>query len=108
MAKPAIIVVEGRAYNWQRLCELRRQQVDAWRAAQAAQPALFELKEDHRPAAERTAAGRYVEPTLWEQAKPPSEFGAASSAKMPAVLKPCVHRGCDDSFLRTRRGSCEK
>jgi hypothetical protein len=25
---------------------------------------LFELKEDHRPAAERTAAGRYQEPTL--------------------------------------------
>jgi hypothetical protein len=35
-----------------------------WRAAQPQQPALFELKDDHRPAAERTAAGRYQEPTL--------------------------------------------
>jgi hypothetical protein len=26
---------------------------------------LFELKEDCRPAAERTAAGRFVEPTLF-------------------------------------------
>ena len=31
----------------------------------ARQLALFELKEDCRPAAERTAAGRYREPTFW-------------------------------------------
>jgi hypothetical protein len=29
-----------------------------------AQPALFMLKEDYRPVAERTAAARYAEPTL--------------------------------------------
>jgi hypothetical protein len=64
MAKPDIIVIDGHGYSWQQICELRRQQIEAWKAAQPRQPALFELKEDHRPAAERTAAGRYQEPTL--------------------------------------------
>ncbi len=65
MSKPDILIVDGHAFSWQRLCELRRQQLEAWRAAHAVQPALFELKEDFRPAAERTAAGRYQEPTLF-------------------------------------------
>ena len=39
---------------------------EAWRKAQGSQPALFELKDDSRPKAERTAAGRYAEPTLLE------------------------------------------
>jgi hypothetical protein len=64
MAKPDILIVDGHAYSWQRLCELRREQLEAWKAAQPKQPALFELKDDCRPAAERTAAGRYREPTL--------------------------------------------
>jgi len=29
------------------------------------QPALFTLREDHRPAGERNAAGRYSEPNLF-------------------------------------------
>jgi hypothetical protein len=65
MAKPDTLIVDGYALSWQRLCELRRQQLDAWKAAQPVQPALFELKEDFRPAAERTAAGRFREPTLF-------------------------------------------
>ena len=65
MARPDIIMIDGRAYSWQQLCELRRRQLEARRAAQARQLALFELKEDCRPAAERTAAGRYREPTLF-------------------------------------------
>lgn len=64
MAKPDTLVVDGHGFSWQRLCELRRQQLEAWRAAQGNQPALFELKDDCRPAAERTAHGRYVEPTF--------------------------------------------
>jgi len=32
--------------------------------AKAKQPTLFELKDDYRPPAERTAAGRYLEPSL--------------------------------------------
>jgi hypothetical protein len=43
---------------------LRRQQLEAWKAEQARQAALFELKNDCRPKAERTAAGRYLEPSL--------------------------------------------
>lgn len=64
MSKPDTIVIDGHAYSWQQLCELRRQQLDAWRASQPRQPALFELKEDCRPAAERTATGRYLEPSF--------------------------------------------
>ena len=64
MSKPETIIIDGHAYNWARLCELRRRQLEAWRAAEARQLALFEVKNDCRPAAERTAAGRYQEPTL--------------------------------------------
>jgi hypothetical protein len=64
MAKPDILVVDGRAFSWLQICELRRQQLEAWKAAEARQLALFELKDDCRPATERTAAGRYQEPSL--------------------------------------------
>jgi hypothetical protein len=65
MAKPDIILIGGRAFSWQELCELRRQQLEDWRAAQPRQLALFELRDDCRPATERTAAGWYQEPTFW-------------------------------------------
>jgi hypothetical protein len=68
MAKPDTLMVEGHAFSWQRLCELRRQQLEAWKGAQSEQPTLFELKDDCRPVAERTAAGRYREPTLFAAA----------------------------------------
>jgi len=64
MAKPDTILIGGHAYSWTEICELRRRQLEAWKASQARQLALFELKDDIRPAAERTAAGRYLEPTL--------------------------------------------
>lgn len=57
-------MLNGHAYSWRELCELRRRQLEARRAGQPCQLALFELKEDCRPEAERTAAGRYREPTL--------------------------------------------
>ena len=65
MAKPDTLILDGHAYSWQALCDLRRQQLDAWRAAQPRQLALFELKNDTRPVAERSAADRYREPTLF-------------------------------------------
>jgi hypothetical protein len=65
MSKPDTIIIDGHALSWQRLFELRRQQVGAWKAGQCRQLALFELKDDRRPAAEQTAAGRYSEPTLF-------------------------------------------
>jgi len=64
MAKPDTIIIDGHAYSWQRLCELRREQLEAWKATRKAQPALFELKDDYRPPTERTAEGRYRKPTL--------------------------------------------
>ena len=64
MRKPDIIIIDGRAYSWRALLEVRRQQLDAWKAAQPQQPALFELRLDRRPESERSASGRYAEPTL--------------------------------------------
>jgi hypothetical protein len=43
---------------------LRRQQLETWRADQTRQLTLFELKDDCRPEAERTALRRYQEPSL--------------------------------------------
>jgi hypothetical protein len=71
MAKPDTLIVDGHAYSWQRLCELRRQQLEAWRLSQLEQPALFALKADCRPATERTAADRHREPTLFAVAVRP-------------------------------------
>lgn len=67
MRKPDTIIIDGRAYSWKQLCEQRRAQIAAWKASRPVQPALFELKEDSRPKPERTAAGRYVEPTLLDR-----------------------------------------
>jgi hypothetical protein len=60
------LIVDGHAFSWKRLCELRRDQLEAARKAEAAQLALFEARQDCRPTAERTAAGRYLEPGLLE------------------------------------------
>jgi hypothetical protein len=43
----------------------RRKQLRAYAAA--AQPALFKLTDDRRPASRRTAAGRYHEPMLFDR-----------------------------------------
>lgn len=64
MTKPDTRYVDGHAFSWRRLCELRRQQIEAWDKAEARQPALFELKTDCRPRSERTAAGRDRQPSL--------------------------------------------
>jgi hypothetical protein len=65
MSKPDTIMIDGHAFNWQRICDLRRAQLEAWRSEQVRQLTLFELKDDTRPASERTAAGRYQEPSLF-------------------------------------------
>jgi hypothetical protein len=59
------LIVDGRAYSWRRLCELRRAQVQARDRERLRQLALFELHDDCRPATERTAAGRYEQPALF-------------------------------------------
>jgi len=65
MPRPATIEIDGRRYQWRDIVERRRQQIAAHDAAQARQLTLFDLKDDRRPATQRTAAGRYAEPTLF-------------------------------------------
>jgi hypothetical protein len=48
-------------------------EVQAWKTGQPQQEALFEVKHDCRPAPERTAAGRYQEPTLHALLREPAE-----------------------------------
>lgn len=62
--RPDTIIIEGRAYSWRALVAHRKAQLESWRSARGQQPALFELKDDARPKTERTAAGRYAEPSL--------------------------------------------
>jgi hypothetical protein len=63
MSKPAFIEINGKRIAWRELVERRRDQLRV--AAKAVQPALFELHDDARPACERTAARRYLEPSLF-------------------------------------------
>ena len=61
MALPRFIEMDGRRYLWRDLVALRRAQT----IPAEQQPALFALVEDHRPAGEHDAAGRYREPSLF-------------------------------------------
>jgi len=63
MPAPKFIEIEGKRFVWRDLLQRRREQVAA--AAKVEQLVLFEMKEDSRPASERTAAGRYSEPSLF-------------------------------------------
>ena len=65
MSKPDTIVIDGHAFSWRRISEIRCKQLEAWKAAEARQLTLFALQDDCRPIIERTAAGRYREPSLW-------------------------------------------
>jgi hypothetical protein len=60
---PLFIVIEGKRYLWNDLLKLRREQQKATKKRQLT---LFELKEDSRPASQRTAEGRFSEPTLFK------------------------------------------
>jgi hypothetical protein len=60
---PRFIDLDGKRYLWRDLLRLRQEQRRAARGAD--QPALFALREDCRPASDRTAAGRYQEPSLF-------------------------------------------
>jgi hypothetical protein len=63
MPSPKFIDIDGKRFVWRELLQRRREQVAA--AARVEQPVLFEMKEDTRPDSERTAAGRYREPSLF-------------------------------------------
>jgi hypothetical protein len=63
VSRPAFIEIDGKLVRWRDLVAQRREQLRAHAAG--AQLALFELKQDCRPASECTAGGRYREPTLF-------------------------------------------
>jgi hypothetical protein len=67
MPLPRFIDIEGRRYLWRDLVALRQTQV----TPRPEQPALFELREDHRPPGERSAAERYQEPSLFTRLEQP-------------------------------------
>jgi hypothetical protein len=56
------IIIDGKRYSWRDILALRREQ----RQPALPQPTLFEVKDDRRPAAARTANGRYAEPSLFD------------------------------------------
>jgi hypothetical protein len=60
---PRFIDIDGKRYLWRDLVKLRQEQREVARRAE--QPPLFELRDDSRPPTERTAAGRYLEPSLF-------------------------------------------
>jgi len=57
------IEIEGKRYLWRDILQIRREQRKAMR--QALQPTLFQLRDDCRLRAGRSAAGRYREPSLF-------------------------------------------
>jgi hypothetical protein len=59
MPLPRYVDLDGKRYLWRDLVVLRRAQ------ATPKQPTLFELREDCRPAGERSAAERYEAPSLF-------------------------------------------
>jgi hypothetical protein len=59
---PAFVVIEGKRYAWKEILKLRREQR---KSARQPQPTLFEMKDDCRPASQRTSEGRYSEPMLF-------------------------------------------
>ena len=63
MTGPKFIDIDGKRFVWRELLQRRREQVAA--VAKFEQPVLFEMKVDSRPASERTADGRYGEPSLF-------------------------------------------
>ena len=67
MSRAPFILIDGKAYRWKDILDLRRAQLAAAEAAQGSLLALFaSLHDDRRPAAERTASGRYLQPGLFE------------------------------------------
>ena len=65
MTAPKFIDIDGKRYLWRDIVKLRQEQCRAAAEAAPVQPPLFALREDFRPITERTAAIRYLEPSLF-------------------------------------------
>ena len=57
------VEINGKRYAWKDILQKRREQLQQSRQPQ---PTLFDLKEDVRPTSQRSADGRYAEPTLFD------------------------------------------
>ena len=57
------IEIDGKRYAWRDIIALHREQAKRGRQPQ---PTLFDLKDDARPPSQRSAAGRYAEPSLFD------------------------------------------
>ncbi len=62
MSTLRFIEIDGKRYLWRDILDMRREQLKS--RVRSEQPVLFSLKHDYRPPSERTATGRYREPTL--------------------------------------------
>lgn len=60
-----ITLPNGERVEWKKLRELRRAQIRE--ARRITQPSLFELRDDSRPASQKTPEGRYSEPLLFDE-----------------------------------------
>lgn len=60
------IEIDGKRYAWKDILQKRREQINQ---ARQPQPTLFELREDHRPKTQTRAAGRFLEPLLFEEVR---------------------------------------
>jgi hypothetical protein len=58
------VEIAGQRYRWKDILRLRKEQDKA--AKQPQQETLFDLKDDSRPATQRTVTGRYESPTLFK------------------------------------------
>jgi hypothetical protein len=65
VTRPAFVEIDGKLYRWRDLVARRREQLRAYNVA--TQPALFELIDDSCPQSQRSAAGRYSEPLLFDR-----------------------------------------
>ena len=63
MTRPKHILIDGKLHLWSDILDLRRKQM-VESADTSRQLLLFDLRHDPRPANERTAAQRYLEPTF--------------------------------------------
>jgi len=64
LPSPRFIEIDGKRYLWRDVLAMRRAQLA--RLREERQPPLFPLIKDARPKVQRTAAGRYLEPLLFD------------------------------------------
>lgn len=84
MRRPATLMIDGKPYLWRDLLTMRREQLEQRRRPD--QPTLFALRDDRRPAPERTAAGRYAQPSLF------TLLGDAATANRARAFPPEADR----------------